>query len=175
VYQSAVIQGIKEEDRPKLSQWLPRDWGSTEIIHRGIKYEADKLPGFIAWRGSEPLGYILLSGSQQEWQVVVLRAFVSGHGIGSRLLSMAEKLLIQQGGGRLWMITTNDNLDALRFYQRKGFHLCQLHREAAEFSRTLKPSIPKFGLYGIPIRDELELEKYIEPPQGTPPPATHAP
>ena len=42
MYQSAVIQGIKEEDRPKLSQWLPRDWGSTEIIHRGIKYEADR-------------------------------------------------------------------------------------------------------------------------------------
>jgi hypothetical protein len=58
------------------------------------------------------------------------------------------------------VITTNDNLDALRFYQRRGFRLAALHRGAVDDSRArLKPQIPPIGDHGIKLRDELELEK----------------
>lgn len=60
---------------------------------------------------------------------------------------------------RIWLVTTNDNLDALRFYQRRGFSLCALRPGAVDDARhTLKPSISRTGAYGIPLRDELELE-----------------
>jgi GNAT superfamily N-acetyltransferase len=62
------------------------------------------------------------------------------------------------GCKRLWLITTNDNLTALRFYQRRGFVLVAVHRNAVELSRKLKPQIPLIGEHGIPIRDEIELE-----------------
>ena len=67
-----------------------------------------------------------------------------------------------RGSTRLWLITTNDNVDALRFYQRRGFRLVAIDRDAVERSRaTLKPGIPRTGLHGIPIRDELTLERPI--------------
>ena len=58
----------------------------------------------------------------------------------------------------MWLITTNDNLNALRFYQGRGFRLVAVHPGAVEASRRLKPQIPELGSFGIPIRDELELE-----------------
>ncbi len=71
-----------------------------------------------------------------------------------------ERLAARHGCARLWLITTNDNVDALRFYQRRGFELAALHRRAVDESRSrLKPEIPVAGAYGIPIRDEIELEK----------------
>ncbi|MGD8245715.1 MAG: hypothetical protein PVG25_02965 [Anaerolineae bacterium] len=59
---------------------------------------------------------------------------------------------------RIWLITTNDNLAALRFYQRRGFSLVAVHPGAVDQARTLKPEIPAIGHSGIPIRDEIELE-----------------
>ena len=62
---------------------------------------------------------------------------------------------------RAWLITTNDNLDAIRFYQRRGFTIATVHAGAIEQSRTIKPSIPLVGSYGIPIRDEIEFEMLL--------------
>lgn len=59
---------------------------------------------------------------------------------------------------RLWLVTTNSNLDALRFYQRRGLHLVRVWPDAMNRSRELKPEIPMIGDFGIAIRDELELE-----------------
>jgi acetolactate synthase regulatory subunit len=50
-------------------------------------------------------------------------------------------------------------VDALRFYQRRGFRLAALHAGAVDDSRArLKPEIPVTGDHGIALRDELELE-----------------
>jgi hypothetical protein len=48
------------------------------------------------------------------------------------------------------------------FYQRRGFCLVCVHRGAVDQSRAnLKPEIPLVGNYGIPLRDELDLEKQL--------------
>ena len=81
-------------------------------------------------------------------------------GMGTRLLAAVEEEAKSRGCDRLVVVTTNDNVDALRFYQRRGFSLVALHRGAVDKSRMLlKPEIPKVGEYGIPLRDELELHK----------------
>jgi len=90
--------------------------------------------------------------------VVTINAFPQGSGAGTALIEAAAAAAREAGARRLWLITTNDNLRALRFYQRRGFRLSALHRDALERSRELKPSIPEIGLDGIPLRDELELE-----------------
>ena len=86
---------------------------------------------------------------------------VEGIGVGSALVSTLEDAARAAGCRRLWLITTNDNLEALRFYQRRGFVLAALHPGAIEASRRLKPVIPLVGHDGIPIRDELELERLL--------------
>jgi GNAT superfamily N-acetyltransferase len=95
-------------------------------------------------------------------EVRALFATVTRQGTGSMLLDAVEAAARSVGCSRLWLITTNDNLDALRFYQRRGLRLAALHAGAVEESRArLKPSISEVGEYGIPIRDEIVLEKAL--------------
>ncbi len=89
----------------------------------------------------------------RRWQARTRR-----RGVGSALLSAVTALAGAERCRRLWLGTTNDNLDALRFYQRRGMRLAAVHRGAVDRARELKPSIPREGLYGIPVHDELELE-----------------
>jgi ribosomal protein S18 acetylase RimI-like enzyme len=89
-----------------------------------------------------------------------LHASQQWHGVGTALIEAVQRLAASRGCARLWLITTNDNLDALRFYQRRGFQLVAVHRGAVDDSRRrLKPEITVTGAYGIPLRDEIELEK----------------
>lgn len=91
-------------------------------------------------------------------EIVTVDAFPTGAGTGGRLLTAIAELGRRNGWRRLWLITTNDNTRALRAYQRHGFDLVALHRNAVERSRELKPQIPATGFDGIPITHELELE-----------------
>jgi ribosomal protein S18 acetylase RimI-like enzyme len=77
--------------------------------------------------------------------------------VGTRLLDAVED---RTGAQRLWLVTTNDNLDALRFYQRRGFRISEVRPGASdEARRTLKPSMSEVGNFGIPIRDEIVVER----------------
>jgi len=92
-------------------------------------------------------------------ELVLLETFDRGRGIGTALLDATIEVARESNSRRLWLVTTNDNLDALRFYQRRGLRLARLWVDAAtEARQKLKPEIPLTGAHGIPIRDELELE-----------------
>jgi ribosomal protein S18 acetylase RimI-like enzyme len=106
------------------------------------------------------LGVLTFRIDGADCEVSSLYVAAQWHGIGSALLEAAERDVRAAGCDRLWLVTTNDNVDALRFYQRRGFRLSQLHPGAVDASRaTLKPSIPEVGDHGVPLRDELVLEK----------------
>jgi hypothetical protein len=80
--------------------------------------------------------------------------------MGTALIEAVRLLARRRRCARLWVITTNDNVDALRFYQRRGFRLLTVHHGAVDRSRaSLKPEIPQVGAYGIAKRDEIELEQ----------------
>jgi GNAT superfamily N-acetyltransferase len=95
--------------------------------------------------------------------VLSLDSLREGRGVGTALLEMVKDAAREAGCDRIRLITTNDNLDALRFYQKRGFVLVALHRDAVTAARALKPSIPLLGDHGIPIRDELDLEFPLSP------------
>ena len=63
----------------------------------------------------------------------------------------------RQGCQQIRLTTTNDNIGALRFYQRRGFRLAELRPGAVDAARREKPEIPRVGDYGIPLRDEIDL------------------
>jgi GNAT superfamily N-acetyltransferase len=120
-------------------------------------------PAFVAEAAGGRLLGMLTYVRGRDWQqckILTLHAAEQWHGAGTAMVEAVERLAAQQGCTRLWVITTNDNVDALRFYQRRGFCIVAVHRGAVDRSRVnLKPEIPVVGAYGIPLRDEIELEK----------------
>jgi len=150
---------LTEADRPRLAEHLAASWGSTSVVSRGRLHEAAELPGFVASDGGRWLGYSAYEIVGSSMEVVVLDSPMPERGAGSALIAACADLALQRGLERLWLVTTNDNLRALRFYQRRGFVLVDLRPGAVdEARRTLKPEIATVGLDEIPIRDELELE-----------------
>jgi GNAT superfamily N-acetyltransferase len=96
----------------------------------------------------------------EQCEVLTLHATEQWRGVGTALIETVEQPAAGHGCTRLWLITTNDSVDALRFYQRRGFRLAAVHLRAVDYSRSmLKPEIPVAGAYGIPVRDEIELGK----------------
>jgi ribosomal protein S18 acetylase RimI-like enzyme len=108
------------------------------------------------------LGVLTFDVRGVDCEVSTLYAATPQGGIGTALIEAVVDAAGAAGCERLWLVTTNDNVDALRFYQRRGFRLVELHAGAVDASRaTLKPSIPEIGDHGIPIRDELVLERRL--------------
>lgn len=133
-------------------------WGDT-VVRRGETVPMAGLPGFTAWLGDERAGLLTYAVRGDECEVVTLHSPLPGHGAGRALLDAARDAAAAAGCRRLWLVTTNDNLRALAFYQRWGLDLCAFRRGAVdETRRTLKPSIPVRDEYGVPIAHELELE-----------------
>jgi N-acetylglutamate synthase-like GNAT family acetyltransferase len=109
--------------------------------------------------GTRLVGALTYVVRDADCEVLTLHADDRRKGLGIALIAEVKKIARRAGCTRLWLITTNDNLDALRFYQRRGFRLAALHQGAVDDSRSrLKPEISAVGDYNIPIRDELELE-----------------
>jgi GNAT superfamily N-acetyltransferase len=145
-------------DRADIVALLVESWGSTTVVSRGRVHDAGTLPVKIATCDGALVGLATFHLEEDECELVTLDSTEQGHGIGSALLAAVTEEAVQRGAHRLWLITSNDNLDALRFYQRRGMRLCAIHRDAIDQARLVKPSIPLVGNFGIAIRDELELE-----------------
>jgi ribosomal protein S18 acetylase RimI-like enzyme len=97
----------------------------------------------------------------QEDQIWIVRKLTENWG-SPLIIRRGESKALQAGCSRLWLITTNDNLIALKFYQKRGFQLIAVHPDALAESRKIKPSIPQFGMHGIPLRDEIELHMILK-------------
>lgn len=153
-----TIYPITPHDRAWIRSILREHWGAVEVVSRGRIASADQLPGFIARKEGAAVGLITYRIEADQCEIITINSLIHGNGIGSALIDTVRQEAIASGCHRLWLITTNDNLPALGFYQKRGFRLAAIHRDAIKVSRELKPQIPLIGLDGIPIRDELELE-----------------
>jgi GNAT superfamily N-acetyltransferase len=144
------------------SAWLQRfivtRWGEPGVVSRGRLWTGEALTAIRAVDGGETVGVASWAAEDDAWQLVTLDSLFPGRGIGTRLVEAVVELARRLGIRRIWLVTTNDNLEALRFHQRRGFRIVAVHPGAIEGSRRIKPSIPEVGAFGIPIRDEIELE-----------------
>jgi ribosomal protein S18 acetylase RimI-like enzyme len=133
------------------------------MVNHGTIHIVSALPGFIAEVDSEAAGLLTYHLDGAACEIVTLNSWREGAGIGSALIDAAVDAARTAGCTRVWLLTTNDNLHALRFYQRRGFRLAALYPDALTEARRVKPSIPATGYHGIPIRDEIELEIQLTP------------
>jgi GNAT superfamily N-acetyltransferase len=151
------VQAAAPADRSWIGRLIADRWGDP-VVSRGIAKHPAELPGFVARIDGRPVGLATYEIAGEECELVTIDALVEHSGAGTALLEAVAQAARSTGCHRLWLITTNDNLEALRFYQRRGFALVAVHRDAIAASRALKPAIPELGEHGIPIRDEIELE-----------------
>ncbi|MFG1707681.1 GNAT family N-acetyltransferase [Nonomuraea sp. M3C6] len=153
------VRPIEAGDVQIVRHVLTESWGGTTVVSLGWGelVDAARLPGFVAEIDGEVAGVITYAERDGSVEVITIDAVIPGKGVGKALLDAVRAVAVDRGMARLTLITTNDNTHALRFYQRYGFDLVALHRNAVDGARKLKPGIPEES-DGIPIRHELELE-----------------
>ena len=155
------IRRLTPDDLPRLRQFWKENWGDEFVVAHGIIYHPDVVDGFIAFDGAEWMGEITYAISGNDCEIVSLDSLHVGQGIGTKLIQVVVDEARKQDCKRIFVITTNDNLNALGFYQKRGFELVAVHRGAVNESRRLKPDIPLKGMNNIPLRDEIELEMML--------------
>jgi ribosomal protein S18 acetylase RimI-like enzyme len=152
------IRPRTESDDRWIVDTLVDQWAATVVVSRGRRHQADRLPALIAEVDGQRRGLATYHTADGETELVTLNALTPRRGVGSALLKAVIDEARASGSRRLWLITTNDNLDALRFYQRRGMRLVAVHAGAVDEARRLKPEIPTAGRHGIPVHDEIEIE-----------------
>jgi GNAT superfamily N-acetyltransferase len=153
-----IIRATTEDDRSFIREFITHHWyGEAVVVHGEIFYPAE-LPGFIAIKDAETIGLVTFQIRKPICEIVTLDSLAENTGVGSGLIDAVKKTATESGCTRLTLVTTNDNLKALSFYQKRGFVLRAVYPGAVDKSREIKPSIPKLGENGIPIHDEIQLE-----------------
>ena len=153
------VRDLTHEDLPILGELLRERWGSGSVASHGRLIDATTGPGFIAEADGAWVGYCAFEPVEHDCQLVAIESLQPGTGVGSALLARLARWCLEHDMVRLWLVTTNDNTEALRWYQRRGFTLAGVRFGAVTTARRkLKPEIPLYGCDGIEIRDELELE-----------------
>jgi DNA-3-methyladenine glycosylase I len=158
---SLQIKPIGKADRDEVQQFFHQHWGSPEMVLSTGVFHCERLPGFL-YRNKlgEIIGLITyVTHEKRSIEIISLDSVKEGKGIGTSLLQAVEAKAIEQHVRQIEVITTNDNLHALGFYQKRGYQLKELVVNGVEKARQLKPSIPRKSADGIPIRDELKLVK----------------
>ncbi len=155
------VRPIEETDRALLRQFLVDNWGSTRMVSRGKLHDVPALDGVLALAGDEIVGILTYVDEGGSCEIMTIDSLTPRLGVGRFLLDHMERLAPSRGWMRLWLITTNDNVPAQKFYEDCGWTLVTVHKNALEASRMLKPEIPLTGIGGVPITDELEYEKRL--------------
>jgi GNAT superfamily N-acetyltransferase len=153
------IREATAADRDWVRDKLIESWGSTRMVIREELTDCAAADSLIAGDGEGLLQHRVLRPGTGE--IVTLEAFVQWRGIGSALVEAYLGRAKAAGLKEVVVVTTNDNIDALRFYQARGFVIREVRVNAVAASRRLKPEIPPIGAYGLPIRDEIELVRAI--------------
>lgn len=166
-----IIKPLTPDEQDWAKTVLVERWHGPQVVSRGRLHDASQLPGFIACTNNslqlrdgrvlpvgEKVGLVTYRIENGECEIVTIDSLYESLNIGSELVLAVRQVAERQGCRRIWLITTNDNTNAMRFYQKRGFRLVGFYPDAIEESRKLKPEISLTGDDGIPIRDELEFE-----------------
>ena len=156
-----MIEQINSENKDKVISFFKEHWGSSEMVISSGIYQCENLNGFIYEEDQQIIGLVTYVMKIDEIEIISLDSIHEGKGIGTALIEKVENLAKQKQIKIITLVTTNDNLNALRFYQKRGYRITSIIPNAVNEARKIKPSIPLTGNYGIPLNDELELNKII--------------
>lgn len=157
-----IIKNVEKNDKQLITDYLKREWGSTLIVLReGETFNLQYEKGFIAYDGDTVIGLITYRITGHICELLSLNSNIEKHGLGTSLIEKVRECAKLNKCDLLRVITTNDNLRAIGFFQKRGFRLVKLYVNAMDFVRKIKPDVPLKGENDIPLNDELEFEMLI--------------
>jgi 2-oxo-4-hydroxy-4-carboxy--5-ureidoimidazoline (OHCU) decarboxylase/GNAT superfamily N-acetyltransferase len=159
------VRDFVEDDHDWARRLLAEHGGGIHLMARlGELVDPLAHEGLVAEEGGEPLGLLTVDESDRGLEVLTLHSVVSGRGAGTLLLATALEVAIASDAPRLWLVTTNDSLDAIRFYLHRGLRVAAVHAGGVTADRSaIKPQIPETNPEnGIPIRDYIEFELLLD-------------
>jgi GNAT superfamily N-acetyltransferase len=155
------ILPIDASDAALIQSAAKIHWGDVLIVVHGSLYYLDHLPGFKAVQNGTMQGMVTYQIGEGLCEIVSLDSFIPQQGIGRKLVDAVIETARQAGCKKILLVSTNDNLDAMAFYQKLGFQMVWVEPDAVTRSREIKPSIPLLAENGLPIRDEITFELKI--------------
>ena len=155
------IERVTKKTEEWLVQLWDREWGGRTMISRGTAYRLDQLKARIAIIDGNPVGLVTWHMKESEAEIISLNALIERQGIGTALLQAAEENILAARKQKVVLVTSNDNLLALAFYQKRGYHLTEVLVGSIDAAREKKPGIPAIANNGIGIHDELVLVKHL--------------
>ena len=152
------IKIADKEEKQVVKELFIKEWHSDLMVSRGYSHYVDNLDAIIVKEEDELVGILTYHFTNDEIELVSLDSFDGGKGIGTKLLDFAIHYFKTLAPKRIWLITSNDNCHAMRFYQKRGWKMVNIYINAIEGARKIKPEIPLIGYDGIPILHEIEFE-----------------
>lgn len=155
-----AVNVLGAKDKDWLEKLFNEQWGGTTMVVHGVSYNCLELPGFVAVLSAtgEQIGLLTYSIEGDSCEIISLDSLKENLGVGTALIEAVKATAQAENCCRLSLITTNDNLHAVKFYQKRGFRLMAVHTGAVDRARLIKPTIPLLGNDAIPIHDEIKLE-----------------
>lgn len=153
-----LIKSISPDNRNEASKFIISKWHSTNIAIRGRIFDTSTMDGFIMYENNIIIGLVTYIIDDYECEIMTLDSIKENQGYGTILLNKVIEAASCTECAKVKLITTNDNVNAFAFYQKRGFDLVCVYPYTVEYARRLKPSIPMFGDNNIPIKHELEFE-----------------
>ena len=156
---NCTIVPIDDSLRERVQPLINGAWSAPLIVVNGTLWDTRSMPGLAALdEYGAVVGYLLYVFHDGECEIMVLESLRQNMGIGTKLVERVKAIAKENRKAKAVVMTTNDNIRAIRFYQKRGFTLRALRVNMLETSRRLKPEIPLANDEGIPIRDEIEFE-----------------
>lgn len=152
------IVALNNDNRSAVDQYIKDEWGGLTIVTLGNAYNANILPGYVMMHEGTIAGAILYRLDGKACEIAVLYSLMENQGIGSALIREVISLADKNGCERVWLVTSNDNTHAIRFYQKFGFALKAVHINSFDLIRKFKPHLPERGIDQIPLAHEFEFE-----------------
>lgn len=149
------IRPIDANTRALVTAFLTEYWSGTFILIRGEPIDIATVDGFALVENGQLAGVVTFIVRGKACEIVSLNSITEKRGVGAALIDAVIVHARKLGCSWLQLLTTNDNLNAIGFYQKRGFNLVGVDLGAIDKGRVQKPSIPLIGQNGIPIHHEI--------------------
>lgn len=149
---------VTPQNRASVTAFIAEHWLATEMIIRGEVVDMTQVDGIVVFDHEKIVALLTYRITGGICEITSLDSLLEGRGIASSLIERMIAIAREQKCQKVIVVTTNDNIHAIRFYQKRGFDMARLYHNALDVSRKLKPEIPLIGENGIPLRHEIEFE-----------------
>lgn len=152
---------LKEGNREEVNKFIKKNWYSTDMFVGGDIIDMTTIDGIVVYEEGKIVALETYRIKDKECEIISLDSLKEGQGIGTELINRVIQIAKDNLCKRVKVITTNDNIHAIEFYQKRGFDMFKLYHNAVNRARQMKPSIPLLGDNNIFINHEIEFQFLI--------------